>query len=135
MNILFLTEPTFLPASVWTYLIQQVPALGILIYFGWKSLNSQDNNLNWIKGQLEKKESELNAKDTDIQKLNDYIRQSEKENLEMLNEMNSVIDQMVNNIRIMNDKVLGELDKKILDLKNHIQDRLMLLENNIKNNK
>ena len=119
--------------DIWMYLLQQVPALAILLYFGWKSLKNQDTNTEWIKGQLDIEQKKNVSKDKAIQKLNDYIRESEKANLEMLNEMNSVIDQMVNNTRIMNEKVIEELDQKLVVLKKHIIERLDKIENNMKN--
>ncbi len=105
-------------------LINQSPAMGILIFFGWRALKYQDNNNNWIKELLEKATKSVELKDDEIKKLNEAIRLSEKENLEVLSEMNAIIDQLMNNIKINNDKVLESLEKKIQHLKEHIDAKI-----------
>lgn len=105
-------------------IITQSPAMGILMYFAYKSMRNQSANEIWVKQLLEKESASVAIKDEEIKKLNDAIRMSEKENLEVLREMNSIIDQIMNNVKVNNEKVLDELEIKMQSLKNHIDKRI-----------
>jgi predicted transcriptional regulator len=111
-------------------MISNSPAMGILLYFGYKAMRYQETNQNWIKQLLEKEVEAVKLKDDEIRKLNETIRLSEKENLEVLSEMNSIIDQLMNNIKINNEKVLESLEKKVQSLKEHIDLKMLTNKTN-----
>jgi hypothetical protein len=112
-------------ASFFENLITQSPAMAILLFFGWRAMKYQETNQNWIKQLLEKEADAVKLKDEEIRKLHESIRLSEKDNLEVLGEMNSIIDQLMNNIKLNNDKVLESLERKIQSLKEHIDTKIL----------
>lgn len=112
-------------AKFFENIITQSPVVGILLFFAWRSLKAQDNNNTWIKELLETSNKSVQLKDDEIKKLNETIRLNEKESLELISEMNAIIDQLMNNIKINNEKVLESLEKKIKELKEHIDARIL----------
>ena len=71
----------------------------IIIYMVW------DNNK---KDAAYKKEIE--KKDNTITKLNDYIRESDKENMKVLNEVNNTLDKVLENQEESNVNVIKEIN-------------------------
>jgi hypothetical protein len=122
-------QATGIPNSIVTeglvgYLIQNAPALVVLIYFAYRKLNNEDSNLIWIKEQLTIAQKNSEEKEEEISKLNEYIRNSEKENLEIMSQMNSVIQALTSNVQLTNTKLSLEIQESVKELKQFFDSKL-----------
>jgi small-conductance mechanosensitive channel len=108
-------------------LLNNAPAFAILLYFSWRSLKSQDKQNEFVKGQLDKEVGVSNKKDDEIKLLNEYIRTSEKETLQLLKEMNSVIDNLTSGVKINSESLQKSFDDSITELKRHIDEKILVL--------
>lgn len=117
-------NPTFFSEGIINYLVQNAPALGILLYFAYRKLNDETSNLDWIKEQLKTEKVAREEKDDEISKLNRYIRISEKENLEILSQMNAVIQALTSNIQLTNTKLSSEIQQSVNEMKKYIDEKL-----------
>lgn len=105
------------------YLIQNAPALAILIYFGYRKLNNEDSNLDWMKAQLTVEQKNHEEKIVEIYKLNEYIRKSDKENLEIMHMTNDVLNSITSNIKESN-KLNVSFEIKITELRKFLDDKI-----------
>ena len=106
------------------YLIQNAPALAILIYFAYRKLNNEDNNLSWLKDQLKMEQHNNQDKMDMITSLNETMRKSEKENLEIMSQMNEVLTALTTNVKLSNTNLSKELESKLEDLKKYLDETL-----------
>jgi septal ring factor EnvC (AmiA/AmiB activator) len=78
--------------------------------------------VNQLKGkdkQLEAKDKQLDGKDEQVAELNEYIRESEKETVQVLNAVNNTLDKVLENQKNSNNMVIKEIEnlKEYISLK------------------
>jgi hypothetical protein len=97
---IFLQSTTVLSSMIGT-LAEQGALITLFVLICW-----------YLVRQIGKREKEV----TD---LNDYIRESEKENLQVLNDVNNTLDKVLENQKHSNDMVIKEIEnlKEYITLK------------------
>lgn len=77
--------------------------------------------ITWLIKQLSNKEKEVN-------KLNEYIRQNDKENLSVLSDLNKTMDKMIETNQALNEKLLESHKNNSESVKDHIDNAHKIMD-------
>jgi type IV secretory pathway VirB4 component len=119
MSISLTTILLQVPAIISTLvsnLVEQGAIVTIFIVICYYLLNQLKNK----DKQLEGKDKQLDGKDEQVAELNEYIRESEKETVQVLNAVNNTLDRVLENQKSSNNMVIKEIE----NLKEYISLRL-----------
>lgn len=82
----------------------------------------------WLVKQLAKKDRIIKAKDAQIEADQKYIRENDKENLQVLSDLNQTIDKLIDTQKALSDKAIDSqknstesLGKEIQSLKEFVE--------------
>ncbi len=89
--------------------------------------------ITWLVKQLAKKDKIIKAKDAQIEKDQEYIRDNDKDNLKVLSDLNQTIDKLIETQKALSDKTIDNQKNNTESLGKEIQNLKELIEVKINN--
>ncbi len=89
--------------------------------------------ITWLVKQMSKKDKIIKAKDTQIEKDQEYIRDNDKDNLKVLSDLNQTIDKLIETQKALSDKTIDHQKNNTESLGKEIQNLKELIEVKINN--
>jgi len=138
MFLLEVTSATTSPVDAWGELAKlgiTAVLMGMAIVWLVKQLKFKDKIIKAKDLLIEKT---VKDKDDKLEELNDYIRENDKENLQVLTDLNQTIDKMIDTQKSISDKTIDNqnyntesLGKEIKNLKELIEVKIDNITNKI----
>jgi len=131
------TAPTSwdLLQSLWQ--LSPILALMALVigWLVWKNEKLQTALYDPEKGIIAIKDSQIKViaekKDAEIKEMNEYIRENDKENLEVLSSLNNTMDKLIQTIVTGNDSLKEKLINEATGVKTHVDAKIAELKEKI----
>jgi len=134
MLYVFLNQPNLdIFKSLWD-LSPILGLMGALLVWGiWKLEKQQTFFYDPEKGLISLKDKQIkelaDKKDLEVKELNTYIRENDKENLEVLSALNNTMDNLIQNINSSNISLKEKIVTEATNLKSHIDLKVTELKN------
>lgn len=138
INVILIDTTTVtwnLVQSLW----QLSPILALLaiavIWLGWKNEKLHTQLYDPEKGIIAIKDAQIKnlaeKKENQIQELNEYIRENDKENLEVLSSLNNTMDKLIQTIVSGNDSLKEKIVNEATGIKTHTDIKVAELKEKI----